>query len=126
MTLTELKAAVLQDLGVLASGESPVIGDATLVGEKYAALYEMLLTEGLVTWASDEDVPTFAEGPIVAMVSHMCAKPFGVPQERRAELEREGALNLPASKGGPSTAEKQLRRQLGRTFVYAQMKTSYL
>lgn len=125
MTLTELKAAVLQEIGVLASGESPVIGDATIVGDKYDALYEMLVTEGLVTWTSTEDIPDFADGPIVAMVSHLCAAPFGVPQARRAELEREGALSLPLSKGGPSTAEKQLRRQLARNFVYAPMKTCF-
>lgn len=125
MTLTELKTRVLQEIGVLASADSPVIGDATIVGEKYDALYEMLLTEGLVTWTSSEDIPTFAEGPIVAMVSHLCAAPFGVSQARRVELEREGALSLPASKGGPSTAEKQLRRQLGRNFVYAPMRTTY-
>lgn len=126
MTLTELKEAVLQELGVLATGESPTSADATVVSDKYAALYEMLLTEGLVTWAVSEDVPEFAEGPVIAMLSHLCAKPFGVPQARRIELEQAGALSLPPQKGGPSTAEKQLRRQLGRNFVYAPMRTSYL
>ena len=125
MTLTELKAAVLQEIGALAPGESPVIGDAQVVEDKYNALYEMLLTENLVTWTSTDDIPTFAEGPVIAMVAHLCAKPFGIPQARRVELEREGALNLPPLKGGPSTAEKQLRRQLGRNFVYASMKTCY-
>lgn len=126
MTLTELNTAVLQELGVLASGESPVAGDAVIVQDKYANLYEMLLTEGLVNWTATEDIPTFAEGPVIAMVAHLCATPFGVPQARRVELEQAGALSLPRQKGGPSTAEKQLRRQIGRNFVYAPMKTSYL
>lgn len=125
MTLTELNTRVLQDLGVLASGESANVGDATIVGEKYAALYEMLVTEGLVTWTSTDDIPEFAEGPITAMVCHLCAKPFGVPQARRAELELEGALNLPPVKGGPSTAERQLRKQLARGFVYAPIRTEF-
>src|SRR5688572_29862479 len=115
MTLTEINAAVLQALNVTASGESPYAGDAAIVAGKYTALYEMLATEGLVSWTSTEDVPTFAEGPIIAMLSHLSASSFGVPQAKRLELERAGALNLQPH----STAERQLRRQLGRNFVYA-------
>jgi hypothetical protein len=126
MTLTELNAAVLQELGVLASGESPVAGDAAIVQDKYANLHATLLNEGLVTWTASDDIPAAVEGAIVAMVAHLCAKPFGVPQARRVELELAGAFNLPRQKGGPSNAEKQLRRQLGPDFVYAPMRTQYL
>ncbi len=121
MTLIELRTAVLKELGVLASGEEPAIGDAEIVDEKYAALYEMLVTEGLVTWTATEDIPEFAEAPITAMVSHLCSKAFGLPQARRLELQAEGALN----QSPVSNAERQLRRQLAKGFVYTPMQTDY-
>lgn len=125
MTLTELKTAVLQELNVLATGESPVDGDATIVADKYAGLYEMLLTEGLISWASTEDVPTFAEMPITWMVAYLSVGEFGVPAQKRQELQLKGALNLSPKLGGPSLAEQQLRRQLAANFVYAPQATEY-
>lgn len=125
MTLTELKAAVLQELGCLATGEDPVVADATIIADKYAALYEMLLTEGLVSWASTEDIPTFAELPVTWMVAHLSASEFGVPAQKRQELQLKGALNLSPKVGGPSTAEQQLRRQLAANFVYYPQATEY-
>src|SRR6185369_14996751 len=125
MQLTQLPAEVLKEIGVLAPGESPNIADASVVTDKYGALYEMLLTEGLISWESTEDIPEFVEGPVLAMLAHLCAKPFGVPQARRVELELAGALSLPANKGGPSLAETQLRRQLAKGFVYYPMSTEY-
>ena len=125
MLLTDLPAGVLNELGVLATGESPNIADSTTVTDKYSALYEMLITEGLVSWEVGEDIPEFVEGPVLAMLAHLCARPFGVPAARRAELELAGALSLPANKGGPSLAETQLRRQLAKGFVYYPMATDY-
>ena len=125
MTLTELKAAVLQELGVLATGESPNIGDATVVGDRYSDLYEMLLTEGLVSWASDDDIPDFAANPVTMMVAYLCCGAFGVPAQKKIELRKAGALSLPRNEGGPSDAERQLRRQLSRAPVSYPIKTTY-
>jgi len=125
MLLTDLPTRVLTELGVLATGESPNIADATTVSDKYSALYEMLITEGLVSWEASEDIPAFVEGPVLAMLAHLCARPFGIPQARRVELELAGALSLPPNKGGPSLAETQLRRQLAKGFVYYPMSTEY-
>jgi hypothetical protein len=121
MTLTELKAAVLRELGVLATGEDPHSADATVVADKYAALYELLVTENLVSWSSDDDVPANVASPITWMVAHMCASDFAVPPQRAAELALKGALNMRPQ----SMAERQLRRQLARAFVYSPIKTTF-
>jgi hypothetical protein len=125
MTLTELNIAVLQDLGVLATGESANAADATIVGNRYSELYEMLLTEGLVSWTSTESVPDFAAKPLTWMVAYLCCNAFGVTPERKRELELLGALSLAPNKGGPSQAERQLRRQLARAHVSHPLKTTY-
>jgi hypothetical protein len=125
MTLTELKAAVLQELVVLATGEDPTAGDAAVVGDRYAELYEMLLTEGLVSWASDEELPDFAARPVTLMVAYLCCGSFAVPPQKKIELRKAGALNLPRNEGGPSDAERQLRRQLARAYVSHSLRTTY-
>jgi hypothetical protein len=125
MQLSDLPEKVLAEMGVLATGESPNVADAAVVSDKYTALYEMLITDGMVAWAAADDIPPFAEQPIVWMLANLCASKFAVPQARRAELEQLGALNLQANKGGPSLAETQLRRQLAKGFVYYPMSTDY-
>lgn len=125
MQLTDLPEKVLEELGVLAAGDSPNVSDANVVTDKYTALYQMLLTDGLVAWSAVDDIPEYAERPIVMMVAHLCASSFGVPASRRVELEKNGALNLQPNNGGPSLAETQLRRQLAKGFVYYPISTEY-
>ncbi len=125
MTLTQLKQRVLEKLGVLASGESPAIADTTIVGDRYASLHDMLVTDGLVNWTPTEDVPTWAEEPIVLMAAASSASELRVPLARQAEIKRDGQYNLPASQGGPSLAERQLRSQASRNFVYYPQATEY-
>ncbi len=117
MTLTELKQAVLSELGVLATGESPTIADANVVGEKYTALYKMLTSENLVDWSEEEDIPDNVAEPVKMMLAYLCARPFGLPLARVAELEQVGAYDLSAIRGGPSLAEKQLRTQMSRRYI---------
>lgn len=121
MTSAELQVAVLQELGVLASGESANASDGAIVTDKYNALYEMLVTEGLVSWTSTDDIPTFAERPITMMVANLCAGSFGLPAQKKAELQFAGALSAVP----PSEAERTLRRQLARSVVYAPVETEY-
>lgn len=122
MTSAELQVAVLQELGVLASGESVNASDGSIVTQAYEALYEMLLTEGLVSWAEADDVPEFAERPVTLMVSYLCCSKFNVPAQKKAELRATGALSAKP----PSEAETILRRQLARRFVYAPIRTDQL
>lgn len=125
MTLTQLKQRVLEKLGVLATGESPVIADATLVADRYTSLHDMLITDGLVNWTSTEDIPAWAEEPLVLMVAAASMHEFGLPAARKTELRQEGQYNLPASMGGPSLAERQIRSQAARNFVYYTQATEY-
>lgn len=117
MTLTELKQAVLAELGVLATGEAPTIADATVVGDKYTVLHKMLAAENLVDWAEEEDIPNTHSEPIRMMVAAMCVRPFGLPLPRVVEFEQNGAFNLSPAKGGPSLAERQLRKLMSRRYV---------
>lgn len=125
MTLTQLKQRVLEKLQVLASGESPNIADATIVGTRYTSLHEMLITDGLINWTPTEDVPTWAEEPIVLMVAAASMHEFGLPAARKAELRHDGQYNLPSSQGGPSLAERQLRGQAAKNFVYYPQATEF-
>jgi hypothetical protein len=117
----DLETAVLEELGVLATGAAPIAADAAIVDDAYSALYEMLLTEGLVSWSADDDIPSFAEHPVTLMVAHLCAGKFAVPAQKRAELEIAGALGLPQ----PSLAERILRKQLAKSFVYSPQASEY-
>lgn len=117
MTVNELKERVLIRLAVLAAGESAVADDTELVGTRYAAVHDMLITEGLVNWTPTDDIPDWAELPMIAMVAAVCAHEFGVIGQRFSELQQQGAFNLHPSQGGPSLAERQLRRQTAKTYV---------
>lgn len=123
MTVTELKERVLIRLAVLAAGESAVADDAELVGTRYTALHDMLITEGLASWTPVDDIPDWAELPVIAMTAAVCAHEFGVIGQRFVELQVQGALNLPPQQGGPSLAERQLRKQTANAYVPHQVKT---
>lgn len=125
MTLTELKQRVLEKLGVLATGEAPVIGDATIVGDRYVSLHDMLITDGLVNWTNTEDIPSWAEEPISMLVAAFSLNEFGVPQSRRQQIRMDGAYKLPSNQGGPSLAERQLREQAAKNFVYYPQPAEY-
>jgi hypothetical protein len=118
MTLTDLYRKTLEKLTVTAASEDAEPSDVQLISSKYAALYDMLLTEGLVAWTVTEDVPEFAVLPLVAMLAYMSAGEFGQDPARYAA---EGALGLPQL----SLAERQLRRQLAKTYVSHTAQSEY-
>ena len=125
MTPTQLKHRVLEKLGVLATGESPTIADATLVGDRYVSLHKMLLDEKMIDWTNSEDVPALAEDAVTMMVAAFSMHEFGLPDSRKAQLTLEGGFNLPARLGGPSLAEQQLRAQAAARFVYFPQPVEY-
>jgi hypothetical protein len=121
VTPTELKLAALRELRIVALGEDAPPEYVEVATSKYAALYDMLLTEGLVAWASSADIPEYAEQPLTMMLAYLCAGPLGVGPERRAELAQLGGVGLPA----PSLAERQLRRQLAKSYVSYPAQSEY-
>lgn len=121
MTVTEFKKRVLEKLGVLTPGEDPNYEDALTINTRYESLHEMLVSEGLVDWTTEDEIPAYAEEPMAAMVASMSATDFALPVARVAQLHAEGAYGLTP----PSWAEKQLRNQRARGFVYSPQRTTY-
>lgn len=121
MTLIELRRAALQEAAVVAAGEPAQPEDDQLVAEKYAALFDMLLAEGLVAWALDEDVPAYADQPLTMMLAAAIAPAFGIEGQRLADLRVGGSVGLPQ----PSIAERILRRQLASNYVSHPVATEY-
>lgn len=120
MTLTELYRRVLLKLRVVDATEAATAEDTQLVEDAYSAVYDMLLTEGLVAWTSTEDVPLYAELPMISMVACYVAKEFGKEPDYL-----DGALNLAPSQGGPSRAERLLRRQLAKNYIPYPVQSDY-
>ena len=112
MTLTELYRRVLLKLRVVDATEAAAAEDTEVVSDAYDALYDMLLTEGLVAWTASDDIPLYAEIPIISMVACYVAPEFGKEPDYL-----DGALNLPPANGGPSRAERMLRRQLAKNYI---------
>ncbi len=121
MTPQELRDAVLMEVGVLAAGESAAPEDAAVVTAKYALLHETLTERDLASWDVTDDIPDDVAQSVVLMVAHLCARPFGVPAQKAAELLQMGALDLPQ----PSIAERQVRRALAEKYVSTPARSEY-
>jgi hypothetical protein len=121
MTLAELRRAALQECGILATGENAEPEDDALCAEKYATLHDVLLTESLVAWAVDEDLPAYADQPLTMMLAAVIAPAFGVSGQRLNDLRLAGMVGLPQ----PSLAERMLRRQLAKSYVSHTVKSEY-
>ena len=125
MTPAALKKAVLKKLQVTAAGDVDAADDVAIITEKYTGLHQMLLIDGLVIWSLTEDVPGEAEQPVVAMLAALAASDFGVPEPRHSRLQLEGAFNLPVGLGGPSLAERQLRKALAQKHISSTFVSEY-
>jgi hypothetical protein len=110
MTITELRRKALEKLTVVASGEPVDASDGLLVQAKYEALHDILLQDNLVEWVVTEDIPTAYGQVMVAMLAAECVAEFYVPPDLKAGIVGEGKYDLPPSLGGPSIAERRLRK----------------
>jgi hypothetical protein len=121
MTLNELYIAALVKLGAVPVGSSAAPEDIQVVEAKYDQVYQMLLTEGLVSWAQDEAIPDFAAMPLTSMLAHACCREFPSSGVSVGELMLEGAIGL----SQPSLAERQLRKQLAGRYVSSPAQPDY-
>lgn len=121
MTLLELEESVLRHLGVLATNTNMDADDAAIVVAKYASLYQMLLTKGLVNWAESATIPDEVSVPLMMMLAYMVAPSFGIVGPAYDQLRSEGALDLKPI----SLAEKQLRIQLVPAYVDSPAQPDY-
>jgi hypothetical protein len=110
MTPIELRRKALEKLQVVASGEPVHASDGQLVQSKYEALHDILLQDNLIDWVVTDDIPTAYGQIIVAMVAAECAAEFYAPPELKAAIIGEGKYDLPQTLGGPSIAEKRLKK----------------
>jgi hypothetical protein len=117
MTLTNLYRKALERLQVAAAGESADADDTQLIADKYAALYDMLLTKRLVAWAATAAVPDYAVIPLTSMLAYASAVEFG----RDPNAFSDGIVGL----AQPALAEQQLRQQLARNYVSSVATSEY-
>jgi hypothetical protein len=110
MTIIELRRKVLEKLQAVASDEPVHASDAQVVQRKYEALHDILLQDNLIDWVVTEDIPTAYEQVIVPMLSAECLAEFYAPAELKAAITAEGKYDLPVQLGGPSIAERRLRK----------------
>ena len=125
MTPAALKSAVLKKLQVTAAGDTDAADDIAIITQKYTGLHQMLLVAGLVSWSKTENVPGEAEQPVVAMLAALAASEFSIPEPRHSRLQLEGAFNLPVGLGGPSLAERQLRKALAQKHISSPVVSEY-
>lgn len=84
-TQAQLRDRVLQELGVLALGETATAEDAELVESVICAVHEMLRKEFFVDWSLDE-IPSNVIEPLMGLNAARLAGRYGLSAERRREL----------------------------------------
>jgi hypothetical protein len=110
MTIIELRRKALEKLQVLAVDEPVHASDSQVVQAKYEALHDILLQDNLIDWVVTDEIPTAYGQVMVAMLAAECVNEFHCPDALKAGLIGEGKYDLPAQLGGPSIAERRLRR----------------
>ncbi len=125
MTPAELRRAALEELRVVAAGDPIAPDDDLLLTRKYAGLLSVLLKERLADWGPTEDIPAYAELPVTQMLAYLAASSFGIEAGRMEQLRQMGGLDLPATQGGPSQAERTLRRMVARKPVPSIFRGTY-
>lgn len=76
-TLKEVAKRVLQDLGRLPNGQVATAAQENIILDAYNGVYESLLNDEIVNWASDDDVPDFAVRAVVTLLKGQVAEAFG-------------------------------------------------
>ena len=71
---------------------------------------EILLQDNLIEWVVTEDIPAEYSHVIVSMLAAECVAEFYVPPDLRTGIVAEGKYDLSPQLGGPSVAERRLRK----------------
>lgn len=123
MTPYEIQFRALRELGVLSVYEHPPAEMGAAAEEKYASLHAELLRYGLAKWALTENVPAYAELPVIWMLAYLCAcsDGFGAPEGRRDSLAAYGSLGAPQI----SLGERKLRAMVATEYVPQPAQSEY-
>lgn len=110
-TKNDLALAVLEDLGVVAAGESINASDAQLVLRRYDRLHEKLVTDAVAYWPAPVSVasnviPARVMEPLTKVLAARCSKAFGLPRDYVEETEAMKELyKLAANEGSEKPTE---------------------
>lgn len=77
-TRFDLAKRALIEATVLAAGEDASADDQQLAETKFNAVHASLRQRGLLRWTMD-DIPDWAEEPLVQMTASLLRVPFGLP-----------------------------------------------
>ena len=88
-TIAQLRNRALKKLRVLEEGETPTNEVIADVLAAYTSLHDRLSKDGAITWDFDEDIPSEAERPMVAILAAEMADDFGVDEMRYQRLLAE-------------------------------------
>lgn len=86
MTLSDFVATVLEQIGVLASGQSVTAEDRSIVERRMTAVFAQLAGEDLYEVADPESIEDSVALLLADIVSHACATPYGIQGGKLAEL----------------------------------------
>lgn len=92
-TKAQLRDRVLQELGILATGETATAEDAALVETTIDDQHAMLDREVFVTWVTSAIPDTVIE-PLTVVLAARLAGRYGLPADRRQELLTLAALAM--------------------------------
>jgi len=98
-TTKELSEKVLRKLGRLPAHQTMTASQEKHVTDEYDDLYQELLDNSIVNWASSDDIPSNVYNPIYNILRERLKADFGVPGMGTSELELyERRMRLKISK----------------------------
>jgi hypothetical protein len=94
LTVTNLVTDVMEQLGVLGSGQMPSSAEATMVKAGYWSWLHTAQNRQIVDWYNDEDdIPDGAEHGVALCVCNQVYRKFGVERDPSWLMEGESALH---------------------------------
>lgn len=93
LTITDMATAVLEELGVLAAGETASAEDALTVQNAYKSWRNTAANRLIIDWYNDdEDIPDGAEHGVTLCVCNHVYRRFGVERDPSWLIEGEASL----------------------------------
>lgn len=105
-TRTDLRNAVLQELGVVDAQGAPDEADAVLADDRCQQQLEYLYDQGLIPFDLDADIPARFFMPLVRVIAPALIAPFGV-------MSRAPFLTAGAQGGMAALAKLKAHRYMG-------------
>ncbi len=91
-TAADLRVRVLQELGIIAAGETPNAEDASLIDGFITRAQDELVQRRAALWVIDS-IPDYAVEPFVQYAAAMAAPTYGVMSKADAIIAKRTALS---------------------------------